>query len=179
MTIEWRDVPGLEGEYQVNSIGNVRSLDRYQVVANRWGTTTRRFLRGKELNLIPHNEGYVTVRIHSKNELVHRLVAIAFLTGEIKPEVNHMNGQRNDNRIENLEYVTPSENQLHANRELPRKADPRKKAILLTDGDGNETKHPSILSAATALSVSPGSILSALRLPHRCRGNLVTYARFP
>ena len=59
----------------------------------------------------------VTLSINGKERqfLVHRLVAKAFIPNpQNKPEVNHINGNRYDNRVENLEWVTASENQIHA-----------------------------------------------------------------
>jgi hypothetical protein len=70
--------------------------------------------QGRELKQSNFN-GYRTVSIKNKNYRVHRLVCHAYLPNpENKPHVNHKNGIKSDNRLENLEWVTPRENWLHA-----------------------------------------------------------------
>lgn len=61
------------------------------------------------------HKGYVKVRIDKKDKFVHRLVAIAYLSNPFNKEtVNHINGIKHDNRVENLEWSTRSENTKHA-----------------------------------------------------------------
>lgn len=107
---EWRDVVGWEGTYSVSNLGRVRS-DR-----QRRGVVVGRILRPGRTGKKPQ---YLAVALckHCKGNMrkVHRLVAAAFIgpCPEGK-EVNHKNGDFFDNRAENLEYVTRSENMLHA-----------------------------------------------------------------
>ena len=109
---EWRDIPNFEG-YQVSSLGKVKGIDRLKK-----GRNTLRLIRGQELKQSPNKKGYLETRLRKNGthtRLIHKLVSSAFLT---KPEhctqINHINGIKTDNRIENLEWVTQSENQLHA-----------------------------------------------------------------
>lgn len=111
----WRQVPGFEGYYEVSDLGDVRSLGRW--VASPNGGT--RFHEGRVLRPGKLRNGYrnVVFRVagEAKTLYVHRLVALAFLG--LCPhdmQVNHINGERNDNRVCNLEYVTPKQNVRHS-----------------------------------------------------------------
>jgi len=98
----WKDVPEYEGLYRVSNLGRVKSL--------KWGK--ERVLKPKE-----DRGGYVYVGLYKegveKKFSVHRLVMLAFV-GESGLQVNHINGLKTDNQLENLEYCTGSENMIHA-----------------------------------------------------------------
>lgn len=111
----WKDVKGYEGVYQVSNLGNVKSLDRE--VNSRYGG--KRKVEGVLLKFLPDKDNYSRVNLKKnqkgKTILVHRLVAAAFIDNkENKPQVNHINGIKNDNNVENIEWVTLSENRRHA-----------------------------------------------------------------
>ncbi len=112
---EWRQVPGYAGLYEVSNDGQMRSLDRI-VIRRTDGAAAR--LTGVVLRTKLVGNGYpaCTLSRDCKQEqvYVHRVVAAAFVgpcpEGQ---QVNHINGQRTDNRADNLEYVTPRQNMQH------------------------------------------------------------------
>ncbi len=84
----------MDSNYEISNFGKVRNL------------TTQKILQGINIG-----NGYLSVNIHGKRILVHRLVALCFLDNpENKSCVDHINRTRNDNRVENLRWVTHSEN---------------------------------------------------------------------
>lgn len=110
----WKPVKGYEGFYEVSNFGNVRSLDRYVEQKQHSGTMFKRLYKGKLLKPRKTNSGYFLVTLKSKQVLVHRLVATAFIPNpDNKPCVNHIDSCRTNNHANNLEWVTQSENVQH------------------------------------------------------------------
>lgn len=105
----WKDIPSFEGKYQVSNLGNIRSLNYHR---------EKRIKNLKKRN----RNGYLAVCLTNsltktqKSFNVHRLVLCAF---ESKPldypfQVNHIDGNKTNNILENLEFVTSSENVIHS-----------------------------------------------------------------
>lgn len=113
----WRKIPGFGESYCVSDQGNVRHANSYE----RDAEGNYAIIPGKILKGSKNRGEYRTVSLKMgrkvKTRLVHRLVCEAFLDNpKQKPHVNHKNGVKDDNRLENLEWCTPTENARHAHR---------------------------------------------------------------
>lgn len=117
MIEEWRPVPGHEGAYEVSSLGQVRSLDRWITFPSRSGTASGRAVKGRVLDGWRNADGYRMVGIAGRQCYVHALVAEAFF-GPRPPgmEVCHADGSRDNNHISNLRYDTRAGNAADAIR---------------------------------------------------------------
>lgn len=110
MNIEWKDIAGYEGLYQVSNTGRIRRLRASTVYPALYVLTLKFCGKGKYSCVILCADNV------KKHWLVHRLVALAFLGPPpfLGAVINHLNGIRQDNRPENLEWTTHTGNALHA-----------------------------------------------------------------
>lgn len=107
----WEKIPGYDG-YMASNLGNIKSVDR-KIIDGRTGEKTKN-VKGRLLVLNKRTDGYLCVTINGKTVMVHRLIAKTFLKDFDKfPEVNHIDGIKNNNNVENLEMVTRSQNAIH------------------------------------------------------------------
>jgi len=133
MSEVWRECT-LDPSYEVSDLGNVRSVTREISYKNKNGIDVIFNLYGQPIKPYYNGTGYLRVRLKRKQKYVHRLVSLAFIPNqEGKPQINHKNGLRDDNRVDNLEWVTHSENIKHSFAELGRKSWLSRKVLLGKD----------------------------------------------
>lgn len=178
MIEEWRDVPGYEGCYQASNLGRVRSLPRTRRKKDAWGGYTTATYSGKILSPA-QNRGtlYWSLALGKDNtQMLHRVIASTFCENPLNlAEVNHKDGDRSNNRAENLEWVSSSGNKFHSYRELDRKQHVWTTPVKLVKGD-EVLLFPSQLAAAKHLGVVAASVRSAFDKKHFCRGYSVEAA---
>lgn len=172
----WKDVVGYESRYEVSNLGRVRSLDRY----SRHNTSKTGFIlqKGQILKPFPTRKGYRVVDLgdgFGKRKVipVHRLVAIAFIDNPMDyDQVNHIDGVKTNNRLDNLEWCNNSMNQVHAyanglNKRSPLAGKP-KRPVYQIDKKTNEivARFDSVKEAGVALGMkTPSNIITV------CKGN--------
>ena len=145
----WRDIHGYEGKYQVSNYGRIKSL-----YTNKLKKATIK------------NTGYKCVDLYlngkRENKTIHRLVAMAFIPNPNSYKViNHIDGNKLNNNVNNLEWCTQSYNIKHSydnNLHIPtieKAINSRKRKILCHQ---NNKKYNSIIEAAKDLNLNTGKI---------------------
>lgn len=110
----WKPIKGYEGLYEVSNKGRVKTLDKFF----DWVDDIKIFHKGRIIKKCNDSDGYEIIGL-TKNKIrktakVHRLVAQAFISNsKKKPHINHVDNNRKNNNVSNLEWVTPSENSAH------------------------------------------------------------------
>lgn len=166
---EWKDIKGFEGYYQISNKGRVQSLDRYVIANNHGG---QKLLKGKIMKLAPvitkrkEATHYLCVNLRKDgyNEVykVHRLVAEAFIPNPNNlPIPNHIDGNKANNDVSNLEWTTYGENNQHALDMNLRK--PRGKVVIQYDLNHNFIcEYKSVTEASRITGLGRGSISHCL-----------------
>jgi hypothetical protein len=161
----WRDIPGTSGAYQASDLGRVRSVDRKILKLSRWGFEIEATQNGRVLKPWTDSSGYLVVYICADGKRdaanVHRLAAETFLSPPAQDglDVNHLDGNKQNNAPSNLEWCTRKENMAHAratglhNPYKPIKATPIK--------GGKPLYFKSAKEASETLGVDDGNISSA------------------
>lgn len=136
----WKPIKGYEGVYEISSFGRVKSLDRTIRHTGCLGGKNKLRKEGMIRKCGKNTNGYPSVTItfnsREKTRAVHRFVAEAFLPNpQNKFTVNHKNGIKTDNRVENLEWMTQTENIRHAFKTgLKSREQHFKKVVQIKDG---------------------------------------------
>lgn len=117
----WKDVKGYEGLYEVSNLGAVRSKDRHVDFVDKRGYKAKRFYPSRVVKQRTIKGGYLICELSRNGNreriLAHRLVAMNFLENEnCLKEVNHIDADKTNNKVNNLEWVTRGENIRHAFR---------------------------------------------------------------
>jgi hypothetical protein len=175
----WKEIPGYNGFYEINEIGEVRSCFPGKPV--------------KMLKPIPKSYGYLKVNLQADGRIVqasiHRLVADVFVPNpDHKPQVNHKDGNKHNNHFENLEWVTASENIKHSflvlgkqsvNKGRTGKLHYASKPICQYSLDGNFVKRWDCISdAAREMGCNPCQILNNVKGRNKtCHGYMWRYEK--
>lgn len=166
---EWRDVVGFEGFYEISNCGRVMSVDRTQTIT--WnGKKVEKPIKGRIIAQSKQNCGYVIANLSAngmrREMTVHRMVAMAFIDNPLcLKEVNHKDGDKNNNNVWNLEWVNRSENLKHRARILGQRGNAVRVKCIDT---GKEYR--AIKDAANEIGVTAASINRAIRKGQRSGG---------
>ena len=111
----WKDIQGFNGVYQASNLGRIRTTDHYVNYRNN----SKAIRRGKVLKAQKTKKGYYTIGLKKDGVIIrnhiHRFIAQTFIENrKNKLQVNHIDGDKENNNISNLEWATPKENTRHA-----------------------------------------------------------------
>lgn len=175
---EWKPVVGFEDRYVVSSIGNVASVARLMINHDKDGKTYTQFKKRRTLKAHNDGHGYMHIRLFKNNRVynkkAHRLVAEAFIPNpKLLSQVNHKNGNKHDNRVENLEWVSPSFNCLHAAYTLCNTKPSPKPVLCIETG----VVYKSCMDAQRKTGINNSAISSAARKKYVKRNSGYSYTR--
>lgn len=163
----WRPIKDYEGLYEVSDKGNVKSIERIIIESS---TGKKRPIRERLVNFGDNGNGYKFCYLWKNNKskrfYIHRLVAETFIPNPNNlPQVNHKDLNKDNNSIENLEWVTSADNNLHY------------KGMLIADSNGNIYKGRKLL--AKELGISEGKLKWAFErtgyYEHNINGEIVIF----
>lgn len=157
---EWREVAGSDGLYLISNLGNLR---RVEYVSRKGDIVPER-----QIAYYVNSQGYIATKIKIngkfKTKSAHRLIAEAFIPNpDNKPQINHIDNNRKNNSIENLEWVTAKENIHHCIRQKRNPIGEKHGSAVLTEYDVKIIKRlfkqgVSVPVVAKAFDLSQGAI---------------------
>lgn len=159
---KWLPVPGYSGRYEVSNLGRVRATD--WVIPNSRGSGTRT-MRGREIKSSDNSNGYryVSLRVPNgpgcmyKHEYVHRLVATVHIRPALDLEVvNHLDSNRANNNVKNLEWTSHKGNMEHASKNGRMHGDTAARRTKLSQAQVDQIR------AIGALSVIPQHVIASM-----------------
>lgn len=117
----WKDVSGYEGMYQVSTFGRIRTVSHSVTSRSRNGTPYLLNVPARIKKATRGSDGYYDISLYKNNQpkyfSVHQLVAQTFLPNpDNKPTVNHIDGDKSNNHLDNLEWATYDEQMAHASK---------------------------------------------------------------
>ena len=182
--VVWRVVP-----YGASaSIRELRGLKRrglLMAATGYWASSDGEIRKGTTEKAVGVcTNGYYSTAVNGKNRFIHRIVCWAFHGEPPKLDmwVNHRNGNKSDNRPDNLEWTTIAENIQHAwdtglcDTESHRQSALRISKRVVVERDGQSVEHPSLAAAAAALGVKGPNLHDAIRTGRTIKGAGIRYA---
>lgn len=135
----WKDIPNFDGLYMASNLGKIKRLPRKIWNGKSFYLTKEAITYGRKTP-----KGYMSIELSKPNDekrylfQVHRLIALSFIDNPKNlPQINHINGVKDDNRLENLEWCDNSYNQIHAYSNGLRGRINKGKYIVAKDKNGN------------------------------------------
>lgn len=156
----WKDIEGYKGFYKVSNLGNIKSLPRNGTVNEE-----------RIIKPCKNNNGYVKIGLNKegiiKYKTIHRIVAESFIPNPNNLEqVNHINGNKEDNRVDNLEWCTQSENIKHCMNVLGK----MKRKVMKIDTKTNKI----IQTFDSTVEAMKETGIDRTNITRCCNGKLVT-----
>lgn len=158
----WKDVKEYKGLYQVSNLGNIKSLDKKDSLGRK--------VKGKKMKPIKRKDGYLDITLHKdgkgKHFLLHRLIAEAFIENKNNSnEINHIDENKTNNKVENLEWCNRSYNINYGLANKSRRItllNKRGKKIIQYDKSGNMIKiYPSLMQVVRELNLNRSHLSQA------------------
>lgn len=165
----WRPVVGYEGLYEVSNLGRVKSLPRK---GTKGGLLSENYTNSKHYAHV-----LLTKNMKPNTKSVHRLVAMAWIPNpECLPQVNHIDGDKTNNCVDNLEWISNLDNRRHAIRIGISEATPKeaiaahKRRVRATNNNHEHVEFDSVRDAEKALRVCNQNIIKVCRGARRTAG---------